>query len=414
MIQSYRKINIFFKISIISILFGGINTLYTIGLKNPNIISSSAIDNINWGIIPFLLAVPFFILSNKIKNYKRELIFALYTMFFILFYNFVLDKKASVVFIINSFLGPCFLALVLRNYIHNPRTIYKMIMAFFFVEILICSSERLLMQNFFVQSQESLSMEDITKTEFRSLSIHGHPLQGALMLTVIMSFIYACNMQYIKKLIFLTCGFAAIMAFNTRSSMVYWAVLIGLLVVYNTFSKATPTKYKIIGFFYILLGISALSYLISKGWGGRLIEMSLFDESSASVRVDLFYMFNFLSLNDILWGIPLETIEYIKYMSGIAIIENYWVIYVFSYGLVGTIIFVVFTAACLRPLLKNYTFMQKVIVVGSFLLISSTNNSMATNCPAMFIFVLCAYAFQLYCKKTYVSMDMDKQITTKS
>ena len=397
--NSKYNINFIFHYSFVLILFFGVNVLYTLGFKNPNVISSALIDNINWGIIPIILGTLILILIGKLKDFRNELFFFIYIILFIITNLLLLNRSASITFIINAFLGPVFIGLLLRNFTGYKSRLYKLIIIYFLAEVSICIVERVLMYNFFTTSIEVENTAEIVRSEFRSLSIHGHPLQGALIISIIMSFIYISNIKYLKKLLFLALGFSTLLAFNTRSSIAFWGVLLGWLILKNICTNKLSSKEKLLSFTFICIGICGLIYLINQGWGGRLIEMSLFDESSASVRIDLFYMFNFLSWQDILWGIPLENIEYIKYKSGIGIIENYWVIYIFSYGLVATIIFVLFTATCLKSLFKNYTIFQKCITIGTFLVISSTNNSMATNSPAMFILVMCAYAFPIYNKK---------------
>lgn len=372
------------------ILFFGVNVMTTLGLRDPQLESNALKDNVNPFVFILLGITLYAGIKQKLVNYNKELYFLIYISLFIL-YKFSIDKPASITFIINTFLGPSIIALLLRNIPTSKDFVLKLILIYFITESTISIMERILQTNIFT------ALSDIndyaSDTSFRSLSIHGHPLQGALILSIIMGFIYIAKINFTKKLLFLLLGFIALLAFNTRSSIFYWSVLISFLIIKGLFTRKMSVKAKTIGICVLILSSISLIYLIERGWGGRIIEMSLYDENSAAVRVNLFYMFKFLNWNDILWGIPLESIEYIKYQSGIAIIENYWVIFIFSYGLIGTIILTTFTAICLSPLFKGYTFIEKIIIIGTLLMISSTNNSMATNTPAMFVFVMCAFAF---------------------
>lgn len=385
------------------ILFLGVNVMTTLGLKDIESESSALKDNVNPFIFILLAITLYFGVKQKLKNFSKELFFICFIVVFVL-YQLSLGKPASLTFIINAFLGPALIGLLLRNIPSSKKFITKLIIVYFITEATICILERILMTNFFKTSLSDINNYAID-TSFRSLSIHGHPLQGALILSIIMGFIYISRMSYIRKIQFLILGFIALLAFNTRSSIVYWGVLITVFIIKGILTKSENLKVKGISTIILFLSCISLTYLLEKGWGGRLLEMSLFDESSAAVRVNLFYMFKFLNWNDILWGIPLENIEYIKYQSGIAIIENYWVIFIFTYGLIGTIIFTIFTAICLAPLFKEYSFCEKSITIGTFLIISSTNNSMATNTPAMFVLVMCTFAFA---KKTYINYDTKK------
>lgn len=400
-IKYISKPNILFTLPILIILFCGVNVLYTLGLKDPNNLSNKFIDNVNWGIIWICFASLIYIFQRKVKDYKAELFFILYFCAYYLFYKYALEKPASLTYISNAFLGPSLTYIYLKKYPNSNKLILRLLLSYFLIECSISIIERVLMTNFFITpgegSVDSLASSDATG--FRSAPIHGHSLQGALHVSVLMSFIYVSKIKFKYKTSLLLLGFVAILGYNTRSSIVYWSALICIFFLRKLFSTKNTTKEKFNIIIILLIIFFMSSLFISSGWGGRLFELSLFDQSSAAVRIDLFYMFKFLSWHDILFGIPLESIEHLKFKSGIAIIENYWVIFIFSFGLINTIIFVILTSWCLSPLFKNYNIFQKGVTIGTFLLISSTNNSMATNTPVMVILVLCAYAFPIYNKK---------------
>lgn len=202
-----------------------------------------------------------------------------------------------------------------------------------------------------------------------------------------------------KKLLLLSLGLIAILCFNTRSSMAYWGALITLLIIQTMLSSHRSQKEKTLCVLYLIGMLSILSYLIAAGWGGRLISMSLYDESSAEARIILFRVFHFLNTQDILWGISLQEVERVMQQSEVFIIENYWVLFILYLGLIPTIVFTLLTAFCLKDLFKRFSYIQASIPIFSFLIISSTNNSMATNIPALFIFVLFAYSVPLETKK---------------
>lgn len=391
--------DLFLKLSLFLFLFAGIGSLTTLGFIDAASTSTAFVDNVPIGffLLFIFLTISFF---RKQIHFNRNEILLLAVSCLYITAKVIEGGSANVTFLVNAFLGPSLLLIALRKAKTNQSIILKMILLYFLTECIIAIFERITGHNILRFSDFQSSIESAYQSNtFRSVSIHGHPLQGALILTIIMGFIYISSISITRKMTLLFLGFIGILSFNTRSSIVYWGGLLSIFIILLLSSSKINRKVKIIATLCSIIGVIILLRAIQMGWGGRLINMALFDENSAAVRIELFYIFRFLSWPDILWGIPVDDIEYYKYLSGIAIIENYWVIFILSFGLIMTLIFVLLTTLCLKPLFKNYSLIQKCIAIGSFLLISSTNNSMATNSPAMFILVMCAYAFPIYNKK---------------
>ena len=388
--------NLFYLISFMT-LFLGVNILYTIGFKDPydtSISLNSSVPLSTW-LLLIIGSIYLFTKKKLIKNY--EISFLIFCFIYTFFNTIILQRSANLVIIINSFIAPIFISLLAKNIPSAKKNIYKIILLYFIAECGVAISERIFSENFLIAASETTFMDmSMSHDEgFRSASIHGHPLQGALMVSVIMGFIYIANIKIRNKIALLILGCMALLSFNTRSSICFWGGMLTLLLLQIIFSKKYTVTNKLSSFFLLSIAAIGLWYLLQSGWGGRLLELSLFDEDSAQARIDVFQMFNFISFKQILWGISEKDIINIMSKSGIGIIENYWISYILSFGLICTLIFATFVFLCLKPLFKNIATIKIIISVGSFLIISSTNNSMLSGVPALILLVLCVYSFPI-------------------
>lgn len=387
-------------LTIIFILFLGVSVLYTIGLKDINTDSSSFVDNITPGFFTLIICFVLLIAQKKIKIRKVEWLLFLFAIIYVFLKTYLFKQPIYLAIISNVFIGPVVLLIVLRQTQYSKHKIINLLILCFFTECSFAIIQRLLGYSFLVMPNLDLTINaSYERGDFRSVSMFGHYLQGALFVTTIMSFIYIAKTSFMKKLLLLSLGLIAILCFNTRSSMAYWGVLITLLIIQTMLSSHRSQKEKTLCVLYLIGMLSTLSYLIAAGWGGRLISMSLYDESSAEARIILFRVFHFLNTQDILWGISLQEVERVMQQSEVFIIENYWVLFILYLGLIPTIVFTLLTAFCLKDLFKRFSYIQASIPIFSFLIISSTNNSMATNIPVLFIFVLFAYSVPLETKR---------------
>ena len=83
----------------------------------------------------------------------------------------------------------------------------------------------------------------------------------------------------------------------------------------------------------------------------------------------------------------------ILFVSGLSsyCIENYWLVYILKFGIVFTILIAYFYGSFFIRLLQRTSSFHKMFLLGSFLLISSTNNSLATDSIALSVLTLCCY-----------------------
>jgi hypothetical protein len=128
------------------------------------------------------------------------------------------------------------------------------------------------------------------------------------------------------------------------------------------------------------------------GLGGRLLEMGLFDDNSAQVRVDTFSIFDYYSLSDFLFG---SSIPYsmLLYRMDLWATENFWIDFLIQYGLVFIVLLILFMFFLLKKLYTGYAWTQFLFTFFPFILIASTNNSLSADWHPLFFFLLSVVIF---------------------
>jgi len=304
--------------------------------------------------------------------------------------------------LIRVFLSLSVLSLLLKSDYELKKIILNVVVAYYFSECFLAIIERIFQTNFISVSLDPLFLDNSVssiRAGFRSASLHSHPLQGALMVSVVMAFIYITDYKPLIKMGMLFVGLLALLSFNTRSSIAYWVVMISIYIIYLIIIKKTKGRYKCLGILAMAVAFAAGLYLIRQGWAGRLVELSLFDKHSAQIRVDVLSVLNDFSVQYFLWGVPADVGTMIFKRNGVFIMENYWISFVMNWGVPYLVWLVICSYKILRKYIQNYSRLGRYFPMITFLLISSTNNSMVTGVPALLLLLLGYYGFDYFNRK---------------
>lgn len=266
---------------------------------------------------------------------------------------------------------------------------------FFVIESLLAIVENLLSSHLLLYT----NMEDWnyihTGLEFRSFSIHGHPLTNSLIVATIMSFLLVARLNVIFKYSLWFLGFVALICFNSRFSLVLSCLaffIFGLRAFFCSFCLMEKFLFLLL----LLGGIGLVIYLLSLGWGARLLLFGLFDDSSSQVRINNWNIFNNYSLWNFIIPTSMKGYEMILQKSKIyGVLENYWLVIMIRYGLIFLIPYTLFTVKYVRALFSHYTLFERCFLISFFLILSSSNNSLSTSAMPLLMFFLCIYIFSL-------------------
>jgi hypothetical protein len=135
--------------------------------------------------------------------------------------------------------------------------------------------------------------------------------------------------------------------------------------------------------------------IINTSIAERLVNTAYFDDS-ASVRLDVFNIFEIIDSDKLLWGSSDEQTESIRDRAGVFQIENFWVIWILRFGLVFAVGLIYYFISFLYKHLFHLRRFDKFLVLFTFLGIASTNNSLGTITGALSFFVVCSFVFSKY------------------
>ncbi len=296
------------------------------------------------------------------------------------------------------------------------KSLRNILLVAYFVEVGLAISERIFMYNIFPhdlpeienisenkQNQYSQIINDMTEDKlmntedlevFRSFGLYGHPLQNALIVTTIMTFILFSKMGIKKKMFFWFLGFIAILCFNSRSSIVGNTIIFFIYLIRTSSSKKERSKSKVaILFFAGIISASIIYLMNSHNFGGRLVSMGLLDENSAQTRIETWNIFNNYELTDFLYGHDRSEINQIYIASEIITTENFWIDWLLRFGLIFIIAYISIYFFILKKMYTNYPLPIALITFISFILIASTNNSLSVSWIPMFVYLLCIKLF---------------------
>ena len=270
---------------------------------------------------------------------------------------------------------------------------------FYLVECGLAIIERIIQHNFFNwQLADGIQYYtiDIEDSAFRSFALIGHPLQNALIVSTIMSFILISRLHLKLKFILWGIGYLAILSFNTRSSMVGNVLILVVYILHEILYSKQYTKKQKNGMFTFLVSFIIIAFIsvFVYGVGGRLREMGLYDEGSASVRVDIWKIFDVLPLQKFLLGFDFDQMERIMLGAGVEVTENFWIDYLLRYGLIFLSIFVMLYYILIKKLYQGYSRFHILLTFLAFILIASTNNSLSTGWHPIFIYLVCIVLFK--------------------
>lgn len=336
----------------------------------------------------------------KIKNVgckyfpqaERLLIFiVLYTLFKIFTGGSEGNTNMGIIVLLPVFV---FLAFVSTAGNSNLYSFKKLLYAAYILECGIALIEKILKINIFqLGIGDAIVMtSDLSSTEFRSIGLYGHPLQNALVVFCFIVFILIYENNIKLKFGLASLGFIAIFCFNTRAAIVMSAICFVIYVFYWMKSYKKSIAIKFMTFITVFIICSAFYYLYSVGLiGGRLSSMGLYDDNSASVRLAAFTIFDYYNLSDFITGISYNDLQILKYRTGLFAIENFWLNWLFSYGLIFIIGLILFYIPLIKKIFQKERKFVKCFLIIPFIVLASTNPSLAVSIVPMSAFLLLAY-----------------------
>ena len=356
-------------------------------------------------ILLILCCLSFFKIKNIGMKYFPEAIKLLlfiiaYTAFKILSGGSAGNTNMGVIVLLPVFI---FLTSVSVEKKRNFDVHKKILYGAYLFECAIAIIEKLLNINIFQLGigDEIVLTTEMTSTEFRSIGLYGHPLQNALVVFCFIMFILVYENNIKLKFFLASLGVTAIFCFNTRAAIVMSSFCFIIYVIYWMKTNKVAFVVKLITFLSVFAICVLFFHLYSSGLiGGRLSSMGLYDEQSAAVRIAAFTIFDYYNLSDFIIGVSFDDLQMLKYKTGLYAIENFWLNWLLSYGIIFVVGLIMFYIPLMKKIFKYETLFIKLFLIIPFFVLASTNPSLAVSIVPMSAFLLLAYIMPQISKKT--------------
>jgi hypothetical protein len=230
---------------------------------------------------------------------------------------------------------------------------------------------------------------------FRPTGLTEHPLVLGLFNAVGVSFVAAPRWRGAAKAVAIMIMLLGAFASGARVASIVAAASALFAIASHDWPSASPQarfRIKAIVLLAVALAIPvALIALPSLGLFERF-QNGLIDES-ALARVNIYRLFELVSWKEILLGTDIGNVRRLAlYHFDLEFIESSLVMFVFQFGLVGTVIFLLFLARTFLVLLSGAS---RYVVIGTlaFFIIAFGNNSLSTKTPNMLMIMILIVAF---------------------
>lgn len=230
----------------------------------------------------------------------------------------------------------------------------------------------------------------VVEDKFRATALLGHPLENALITGVMLLAALDMPMSATRRLAFIAPMVLALLAFGGRTSFLLSSIALLACGTFAISRKMLARQYSYLqllgGSIGLLIGLPAVAGLVALSGLGERIFASLYFDDSASVRLRIFHVFDYLDGYDLLFGIAPTQISQVAVRIGLDpkfnAIENFWLFMLLQLGAIVFSLFVVGMASGLVWLWRRSGSGGRCTLIV-FMLTASTTNSLVSKTGAL-------------------------------
>jgi hypothetical protein len=325
--------------------------------------------------------------ADLLFRMRNELTF-LSILFAIILYGQITKNSNPMSWYLDSLVIPCIILIFLR--MTDKKTLIdfkKWIYIFFFFSAGISLIEKVTGKLLFLK--DSPWYFDY----FRSTALYGHPLNNALIMSVLTIILFLSTKNSYLKMAVLAAGMISIFCFGARGALlgVFGGIFLNILLNAFGFTK-DPNRNIKSGLMYLASFALILILVISfTNLGDRITGLAKVDES-AEARVGTLNILDQVNIEDLIWtGVSLDKVDKLQYLSGVEIIENFYIVWLLNFGLIFTIILIISLIRFLYNMMRNVGADVKLSILFTLIIVSSTNNSLSSSTYVITILVMAYY-----------------------
>lgn len=363
--------------------------LYALGIDYAGDAGSNILSNIHIGSYVIFMSFALLLadkgraLNNAAKVFHERRIFSLMLLLTVfLFAYWALRGSRGVGLLIDTHLPIPMTAIVLS---YAPRSHCRKAVAFLIgfalVNSLLGIAEALGKFRFLTLDPESpVHFEE----HFRASALLGHPLANAVFTVISLSIVLALKQRPVLKTIASAVFLVSLVGFGGRAAIVLGVFIVGVFIINSL--RASLRQMTAGRFFTLMAGTMATPLLligifygaVEAGMGERLLDLRSFADASAEARVLVFDVFKYMTTSDVVFGIPSDQVnrivERMGETSGMADIENPWVLMFVQLGAIFFSVWLLMTIAFIRELMRDKSFLLRLAILSYFILASSFNS----------------------------------------
>lgn len=325
--------------------------------------------------------------SNKLGEYSNIWLISLSCLSFVIIYGYFRYGTSGMAYMVNTFLVSLMIIPLISILNHSQvDKILKLVSYLILINSVIAIFE-------FLTNSRVIEVEFKDFSYFRSSALLTHPLNNSL-ITVSLSLLLF-NKTFLPGIIYILITLLALFSFGGRSALVIFVFVLFIYCfpkMWKFMTSGVKANKKRVALFMLpgyLAILSFLMILINSGITERIMS-NLYIDGSASARIDVFFLLEQLTVSEWIWGASHRLLESIELYIGINVIENYFIGWIFTFGLIGTIPLTMCVFLPLYYFSKNGDYSSKLSVL-IFFLVGITNNSLTTKTPVLLLLFCVLY-----------------------
>lgn len=393
--------NFIFIIAVYSAIFLESNLARVLGFGN-------SIHTVAFTPLIAFLCVQF--ARHKMKLIRREnniaIILLLLGGLIILFQIFVGQKELTniIIFLVIPILFSIYLE---EASINEILVLRKAIILLLIVEFLISFYERMTYSVVLTSEDAYGVMNGMgDQWSFRASALFGHPINNAMIISIINIFILSSNMKIHLKLFYFFIALISLFCFNERGSILVTVItsIPFMIEIYRRGNMKTRNIYLCI---FIPVLVLFVFFIMNSDFGGRLFNHEISkDDSSTMARMAALTFADYLDSNELLYGGSGNYDRLLIRMNMVGI-ENGFVAIILLYGLIISIPLILFLFIFHIQKLLVYDKWKAILIIIVFYGTGMTNPSLV-NPLQWFIFICSYYAFRPHFIKSSNAYNISK------
>ena len=359
------------------------------------------------GYACLLFFVAFLLLKRltirRIARYCRNELLILGTCVVILAYLFIVGRFNAVSFIVDGLMTPAIVSILcyftkssrLRKY---TFIVYAAFGANLLLALFEKTSGTAVLNDFYVSSQE-----------FRSSALYGHPLNNALIMSILGTLLYFRQSHWAGKVLILLGTITALLCFGARGAIIGVLACVVLSIIKDS-SIRRPRKFILnIASLAFVCGVSVL-ILANTSLGDRILHRKTFvDDDSAAERIRSIALLSSMNSSQLQWGMSDIDTDKLMNKGKVQIIENYLVVWIAKFGIYFALAILLLLLKFTVKLVRIYDPASLIPILFAFWFIASINNSLASKTRAVSILAMGCYVLS---KKGRTGNKFKQQLAT--